>query len=57
VPRDFLTAADVFLRINGWKLQRPPMQIHAEMMAMFEAESFDIAHIEPWLRAFAEGAN
>lgn len=22
--------ADVFLRINGWRLRRPPMQIHAE---------------------------
>ena len=24
-------AADVFLRINGWRLHRSPMQIHAEM--------------------------
>jgi len=28
-------AADVFLRINGSRLQRAPMQIHAEMMQMF----------------------
>jgi death-on-curing protein len=27
-------AADVFLRINGWRLQRAPMQIHAEMIAL-----------------------
>ena len=27
-------AADVFLRINGWRLQRSPMQIHAEMIEM-----------------------
>ena len=46
-------AADVFLRINGWRLQRAPMQIHAEMMQMFESGCFDIAHLEPWLRAFA----
>lgn len=46
-------AADVFLRINGWRLQRAPMQIHAEMIQMFEAGAFDIAHLEPWLRAFA----
>ena len=46
-------AADVFLRINGWRLQRPPMQIHAEMIQMFESGSFDIAHLEPWLRSFA----
>ena len=28
-------AADVFLRINGWRLQGAPMQIYAEMMQMF----------------------
>ena len=46
-------AADVFLRINGWRLRRAPMQIHAEMMQMFESGTFDIAHINPWLRFFA----
>jgi death-on-curing protein len=46
-------AADVFLRINGWRLQRAPMQIYAEMMQMFESDTFDIAHLEPWLRGFA----
>ena len=46
-------AADVFLRINGWRLQRPPMQIHAEMIEMLEKRTFDIAHLEPWLRGFA----
>ena len=46
-------AADVFLRLNGWHLQRPPMQIHAEMIQMFESCTFDIAHLEPWLRSFA----
>ncbi|MGT2491355.1 type II toxin-antitoxin system death-on-curing family toxin [Cupriavidus basilensis] len=46
-------AADVFLRINGWRLQRPPMQIYAEMIQMLELGTFDIAHLQPWLRAFA----
>lgn len=46
-------AADVFLRINGWRLQRAPMQIHAEMMKLLESGTFDIAHLEPWLRDFA----
>jgi len=49
-------AADVFLRINGWLLQRPPMQIHTGMMRMFKAGHFDIAHLEPWLRSFASSA-
>ena len=46
-------AADVFLRINGWRLNRAPQQIYPEMMHMFETGSFDMAHIEPWLRSFA----
>ena len=46
-------AADVFLRINGWRLQRPPMQIHAEMIEMLETRTFDIVHLELWLRGFA----
>ncbi len=45
-------AADVFLRINGWHLKRAPMLIHAEMMQMFESGTFDIAHLDPWLRGF-----
>jgi death on curing protein len=47
-------AADVFLRINGWSLNRPPMQIHAEMMTMFDSGNFDLASLEPWLRGFAK---
>ena len=46
-------AADVFLRVNGWRLKRVPMQIHSEMMQMFEPGTFDIAHLDPWLRSFA----
>ena len=46
-------AADVFLRINGWYLKRPPLVIHVEMLQMFEAGTFNIAHLEPWLRGFA----
>ena len=46
-------AADVFLRINGWRIQQSPMQIYAEMIATFETQTFDIAHLEPWLRGFA----
>ena len=49
-------AADVFLRINGWRLRRAPMQIYAEMMQMFDSGTFDIAHLDPWLRSFAVAA-
>jgi len=43
----------VFLCINGWRLQRSPVQIHAEMIQMFEAGSLDIAQLDPWLREFS----
>lgn len=46
-------AGDVFLRINGWRLRRPPTQIYSEMMQMLETGTFDIAHLDPWLRGFA----
>ncbi len=49
-------AAVVFLRINGSRLQRAPMQIHAEMMQMFDSGTVDIAHIDPWLRSFPVAA-
>ncbi len=50
-------ATDAFLRINGWQLKRTPMQIHTEMMQMFDSGTFDISHLEPWLRSFAEPAD
>lgn len=49
-------AVDVFLRINGWRLQRAPMQVYAEIMQMLESGTFDIARLDPWLRSFATPA-
>ena len=46
-------AADVFLRVNGWCLKRSSITIHTEILKMFEAGTFDLAHLEPWLREFA----
>src|SRR5690606_18221318 len=46
-------AADVFLRINGCRLHRASPRIHAEMLQMFDSGTFDIAHLDPWLRGFA----
>ena len=46
-------ATDVFLRINGWQLRHAPMQIHPEMLQMLETSTFDLEHIEPWLRSFS----
>jgi len=49
-------AADVFLRVNSWHLKRAPKQIYSEMMQMFESGTFDIAHLDPRLRSFANPA-
>jgi death-on-curing protein len=46
-------AADLFLRINGWRLQRAPLQIYAQMLQLFESGTIDIAHLDPWLRSVA----
>lgn len=47
-------AVDVFLRINDWRVQRPSAQIYAEMIQMFDTGTFNIAHLDPWLRSFAK---
>jgi death on curing protein len=44
-------ATDIFLRINGARINKPPMDIYSDMMKMFDAGTFNIAHIEPWLRS------
>lgn len=46
-------ATDVFLRINGWQINKAPLQIYADMMKMFESGEFDISHLDPWLRSIA----
>lgn len=46
-----VAATDVFLRINGYRIRGPSGDIHAEMMRMFDSGTFDLAHLEPWLRA------
>jgi death on curing protein len=44
-------ATDIFLRINGARINKPPMDIHSDMMKLFDTGTFNIAHIEPWLRS------
>jgi len=46
-------ATDTFQRLNGWRFNRAPMQIYNEMIEMFESGTFDIQHLEPWIRGFA----
>lgn len=50
-------ATDVFLRINGYRIQRPPMAIYADLLHLLEAGAFDRAHLEPWLRRWVSPAD
>lgn len=43
--------ADVFLRINGYRIHGDPMAIHADLMRLFDSDCFNLATLEPWLRA------
>ena len=43
-------ATDIFLRINGYRINCESMIIYVDMMQMFETGTFNLAHLEPWLR-------
>lgn len=43
-------AADVFLRLNGWKLAVEPTEAHSFLMQLFESGECDFDHLLPWLR-------
>jgi len=41
---------DIFLRINGYRINSEPMAIYTAMMQMFETGTFDKINVEQWLR-------
>jgi death-on-curing protein len=41
---------DVFLRVNGFRLEAKPMAVHRWMIGHLEKGTFALAVIEPWLR-------
>ena len=45
-------AMDVFLRMNGFKLNRGPAQLYADIMGMLEAGELNLAKVDAWLRGF-----
>lgn len=48
--RAAFACVDVFLRVNGWRIDAKPMAIHKWMAGHLDAGTFNIANIEPWLR-------
>lgn len=42
-------ATDVFLRLNGYRLDVEAQSAHAFLMGLFESDSCDMAHLLPWI--------
>lgn len=43
-------AADVFLRLNGYRIGGRPMAIHRQMMKLFEAGTLELRSLDRMLR-------
>ena len=43
-------ATDVFLRLNGWKVEVDPDEAHAFIIGLLERAECDFDHLLPWLR-------
>jgi len=43
-------ATDVFLRLNGWKLEIEPHAAHRHLVGLLEQRQADFEHLEPWIR-------
>ncbi|MFM7693576.1 MAG: type II toxin-antitoxin system death-on-curing family toxin [Actinomycetota bacterium] len=41
---------DVFLRINGHRIESTADEVHDVMITLFEENRFRYEHLEPWLR-------
>jgi death-on-curing protein len=46
--------ADVFLRINGYRVTADSQSIYDAMMMFFEQKTFAIDHLVPWLQTIVE---
>lgn len=43
-------ATDVFLRLNGWRLEVDATAAHAFLIGLLEAGESDFGHLAPWIR-------
>lgn len=43
-------ATDVFLRLNGWKLQVDPQEAHTFLIGLLDRRECDYDRLLPWLR-------
>ncbi len=47
-------ATDVFLRMNGYKLQVEAKAAHAFLMELFDSDSCDLQHLLPWITKYMQ---
>jgi death on curing protein len=47
---------DVFLRINGYRINANSKEIHDYLIKLFDDQAFDMAHLIPWLREIVRPA-
>jgi len=44
-------ATDVFLRLNGWKLEVEADGAHRFLIGLLERGECDLTHLQPWIRS------
>jgi len=44
-------STDVFLRLNGHKMEVEPKAAHAFLMGLFESNNCNLEHLAPWIRS------
>ena len=50
-------AADIFLRINGWRLEGDPSQFFTEIIQMLETKDFKRETLVSWLKNHSKQIN
>ena len=50
-------AADIFLRINGWRLEGDPTQFFGDIIQMLETKSFKREKLAVWLKNHSKQIN
>jgi death-on-curing protein len=48
-------SADVFLRLNGYKMVVEPKVAHAFLVELFASNNCDLEHLAPWIRSVTKG--
>lgn len=48
---------DVFLRINGYRINAGSQAVYAKLMKFFDDQTFDLEHLAPWLESIVESTS